>query len=221
MKKQERDQGVIDYFNTHVPVAETELTYENPFQLLVAVILSAQCTDKRVNLTTPGIFAKFPNPETMAQASFEDLFPLVRSISYPNNKTKHLIGMSQLLIDQFKGEVPMTIPELIQLPGVGRKTANVITSVIDQQPNMAVDTHVFRVSRRIGLVPMTASTPLAVEKELIKNIPSELVHKAHHWLILHGRYTCLARSPKCANCGMTEFCKYFEKETKKKDKLKA
>ena len=221
MKKQERYQGVIDYFNTHVPVAETELTYENPFQLLVAVILSAQCTDKRVNLTTPGIFAKFPNPETMAQASFEDLFPLVRSISYPNNKTKHLIGMSQLLIDQFKGEVPMTIPELIQLPGVGRKTANVITSVIDQQPNMAVDTHVFRVSRRIGLVPMTASTPLAVEKELIKNIPSELVHKTHHWLILHGRYTCLARSPKCANCGMTEFCKYFEKETKKKDKLKA
>ena len=221
MKKQERYQGVIDYFNTHVPVAETELTYENPFQLLVAVILSAQCTDKRVNLTTPGIFAKFPNPETMAQASFEDLFPLVRSISYPNNKTKHLIGMSQLLIDQFKGEVPMTIPELIQLPGVGRKTANVITSVIDQQPNMAVDTHVFRVSRRIGLVPMTASTPLAVEKELIKNIPSELVHKAHHWLILHGRYTCLARSPKCANCGITEFCKYFEKETKKKDKLKA
>ncbi len=221
MKKQERYQGVIDYFNTHVPVAETELTYENPFQLLVAVILSAQCTDKRVNLTTPGIFAKFPNPETMAQASFDDLFPLVRSISYPNNKTKHLIGMSQLLLDQFKGEVPMTIPELIQLPGVGRKTANVITSVIDQQPNMAVDTHVFRVSRRIGLVPMTASTPLAVEKELIKNIPSELVHKAHHWLILHGRYTCLARSPKCANCGMTEFCKYFEKETKKKDKLKA
>ncbi|MEY3538794.1 MAG: hypothetical protein RL188_211 [Bacteroidota bacterium] len=221
MKKQERYQGVIHYFNTHVPVAETELTYENPFQLLVAVILSAQCTDKRVNLTTPGIFAKFPNPETMAQASFDDLFPLVRSISYPNNKTKHLIGMSQLLLDKFKGEVPMTIPELIQLPGVGRKTANVITSVIDQQPNMAVDTHVFRVSRRIGLVPMTASTPLAVEKELIKNIPSELVHKAHHWLILHGRYTCLARSPKCANCGMTEFCKYFEKETKKKEKLKA
>ena len=221
MKKQERYQGVIDYFNTHVPVAETELTYENPFQLLVAVILSAQCTDKRVNLTTPGIFAKFPNPETMAQASFDDLFPLVRSISYPNNKTKHLIGMSQLLLDKFKGEVPMTIPELIQLPGVGRKTANVITSVIDQQPNMAVDTHVFRVSRRIGLVPMTASTPLAVEKDLIKNIPSELVHKAHHWLILHGRYTCLARSPKCANCGITEYCKYFEKETKKKEKLKA
>ena len=183
MKKQERYQGVIDYFNTHVPVAETELSYENPFQLLVAVILSAQCTDKRVNLTTPGIFAKYPNPETMAKASFEDLFPLVRSISYPNNKTKHLIGMSQLLLSNFNGEVPMTIDELVQLPGVGRKTANVITSVIDQQPNMAVDTHVFRVSRRIGLVPMTATTPLAVEKDLIKNIPSALVHKAHHCLL--------------------------------------
>jgi len=180
----------------------------------VAVILSAQCTDKRVNLTTPGIFKKYPNPETMSKASFDDLFPLVRSISYPNNKTKHLIGTSQLLISKFDGTVPMTIPELIQLPGVGRKTANVITSVIDQQPNMAVDTHVFRVSRRIGLVPMTATTPLAVEKGLIKNIPSELVHKAHHWLILHGRYTCLARSPKCDSCGITAFCKYNEKETK-------
>lgn len=220
MKKKERYQGVIDYFLEHVPVAETELAYDNPFQLLVAVILSAQCTDKRVNLTTPGIFAKYPNPETMSQASFDDLFPLVRSISYPNNKTKHLIGMSQLLLSKFTGEVPMTINELIQLPGVGRKTANVISSVIDQQPNMAVDTHVFRVSRRIGLVPMTASTPLAVEKDLIKNIPSALVHKAHHWLILHGRYTCLARSPKCETCGISHLCKYFEKETKKKEKLK-
>lgn len=220
MKKKERYQGVIDYFLEHVIVAETELAYDNPFQLLVAVILSAQCTDKRVNLTTPGIFAKYPNPETMSQASFDDLFPLVRSISYPNNKTKHLIGMSQLLLSKFTGEVPMTINELIQLPGVGRKTANVITSVIDQQPNMAVDTHVFRVSRRIGLVPMTASTPLAVEKDLIKNIPSALVHKAHHWLILHGRYTCLARSPKCETCGISHLCKYFEKETKKKEKLK-
>jgi endonuclease-3 len=151
----------------------------------------------------------------MSKASFDDLFPLVRSISYPNNKTKHLIGMSQLLMGSFNGEVPMTIDDLVKLPGVGRKTANVITSVIDQQPNMAVDTHVFRVSRRIGLVPMTAKTPLAVEKVLIKNIPSELVHKAHHWLILHGRYTCLARSPKCNSCGITEFCKYNEKETKK------
>ncbi len=221
MKKQARYQGVIDYFLANVPIAETELTYDNPFQLLVAVILSAQCTDKRVNLTTPGIFKKYPDPASMSKASFDDLFPLVRSISYPNNKTKHLIGMSQLLMNTFNGEVPMTIEDLVKLPGVGRKTANVITSVIDQQPNMAVDTHVFRVSRRVGLVPMTAKTPLAVEKDLIKNISAVLVHKAHHWLILHGRYTCLARSPKCDTCGITEFCKYFEKEMKKKeDKVK-
>ncbi len=221
MKKLERYQGVIDYFLENVPVAETELAYENPFQLLVAVILSAQCTDKRVNLTTPGIFKKYPNPKAMSKARFEDLFPLVKSISYPNNKTKHLIGTSQLLMSKFNGEVPMTIDELVQLPGVGRKTANVITSVIDQQPNMAVDTHVFRVSRRIGLVPMTARTPLAVEKVLIKNIPAALVHKAHHWLILHGRYTCLARSPKCTSCGISDFCRYYEKETKKKERLNA
>ncbi|MEY4456564.1 MAG: endonuclease III [Sediminibacterium sp.] len=214
MKKQERYKAVIDYFLEHVPVAETELYYENPFQLLVAVILSAQCTDKRVNLTTPSIFKKYPTPQKMAKASFDDLFPLIKSISYPNNKTKHLIGMSQLLLDNFKGEVPMTIQELVTLPGVGRKTANVITSVIDQQPNMAVDTHVYRVSRRIGLVPQTATTPLAVEKELIKNIPSELVHKAHHWLILHGRYACLARSPKCDQCGIQSYCKYYQKMNK-------
>jgi endonuclease-3 len=214
MKKQERYKAVIDYFLEHVPVAETELYYENPFQLLVAVILSAQCTDKRVNLTTPGIFKKYPTPQKMAKASFDDLFPLIKSISYPNNKTKHLIGMSQLLLDNFKGEVPMTIQELVTLPGVGRKTANVITSVIDQQPNMAVDTHVYRVSRRIGLVPQTATTPLAVEKDLIKNIPSELVHKAHHWLILHGRYACLARSPKCDQCGIQSYCKYYQKMNK-------
>jgi endonuclease-3 len=214
MKKQERYKAVIDYFLEHVPVAETELYYENPFQLLVAVILSAQCTDKRVNLTTPGIFKKYPTPQKMAKASFDDLFPLIKSISYPNNKTKHLIGMSQLLLDNFNGEVPMTIQELVTLPGVGRKTANVITSVIDQQPNMAVDTHVYRVSRRIGLVPQTATTPLAVEKALIKHIPSELVHKAHHWLILHGRYACLARSPKCDKCGIQSYCKYFQKMQK-------
>ena len=214
MKKQERYKAVIDYFLEHVPVAETELYYENPFQLLVAVILSAQCTDKRVNLTTPAIFKKYPTPQKMAKARFEELFPLVKSISYPNNKTKHLIGMSQLLLDHFNGEVPMTIQELVTLPGVGRKTANVITSVIDQQPNMAVDTHVYRVSRRIGLVPQTATTPLAVEKALIKHIPSELVHKAHHWLILHGRYACLARSPKCDECGIQSYCKYFQKMQK-------
>ena len=213
MKKQVRYQAVIDYFLEHVPVAETELTYENPFQLLVAVILSAQCTDKRVNLTTPGIFAKYPTPETMSKASFDDLFPLVRSISYPNNKTKHLIGMSQLLVDNFNAEVPLTVEQLITLPGVGRKTANVITSVVDKQPNMAVDTHVFRVSRRLGLVPMTATTPLAVEKALIKHIPTALVHTAHHWLILHGRYTCLARNPKCDSCGLLAFCKEGSKKS--------
>jgi len=209
MTKKERYQHILQYFQEHMPVAETELFYDNPFQLLVAVILSAQCTDKRVNLTTPAIFQKYPTPQKMAKASFEDLFPIIKSISYPNNKTKHLIGMSQLLLAQFGGEVPMTIPELIQLPGVGRKTANVITSVIDQQPNMAVDTHVYRVSRRLGLVPMTATTPLAVEKALIKQIPTALVHTAHHWLILHGRYTCLARSPKCEACGLSAFCKYY------------
>lgn len=211
MKKQERYQKVIEYFQEHVPVAETELMYENPFQLLVAVILSAQCTDKRVNLTTPAIFKKYPSPAKMAKASFDDLFPIIKSISYPNNKTKHLIGMSQRLMESYNGEVPMTIDALVTLPGVGRKTANVITSVIDQQPNMAVDTHVNRLSKRIGLVPQTATTPLAVEKELIKNIPSELVHKAHHWLILHGRYVCVARSPKCEMCGISTFCKYYAK----------
>ncbi|MDP4620108.1 MAG: endonuclease III [Sediminibacterium sp.] len=214
MTKKERYLEVLNYFQQQMPIAETELTYESPFQLLVAVILSAQCTDKRVNETTPSIFKKFPSPETMALAQFDDLFPLVKSISYPNNKTKHLIGMSQLLLKNFNGEVPMTIDVLVTLPGVGRKTANVITSVIDQQPNMAVDTHVYRVSRRIGLVPTTATTPLAVEKELIKHIPTQQVHTAHHWLILHGRYTCLARSPKCALCGILPFCKEGTKNKK-------
>lgn len=211
MIKKERYAKVLEYFQTHMPVAETELTYQNPFELLVAVILSAQCTDKRVNLTTPAIFKKYPTPQKMSKASFDDLFPLIKSISYPNNKTKHLIGMSQLLVSEFGGEVPMTIEALVRLPGVGRKTANVITSVWDNQPNMAVDTHVNRVSKRLGLVPMTATTPLAVEKVLIKSIPTELVHTAHHWLILHGRYTCLARSPKCDACGLQPYCKYFEK----------
>ena len=212
MIKKERYAKVLEYFQTHMPVAETELTYQNPFELLVAVILSAQCTDKRVNLTTPSIFEKYPTPETMAKANFEDLFPFIKSISYPNNKTKHLIGMSQLLLQNFNGEVPLTVESLVTLPGVGRKTANVITSVVDKQPNMAVDTHVYRVSRRIGLVPMTATTPLAVEKELIKHIPKALVHTAHHWLILHGRYTCLARSPKCNVCGLLSFCKEGQKK---------
>ena len=210
MTKKERYQKAIEYFLTNVPVAETELLYDNPFQLLVAVILSAQCTDKRVNLTTPAIFEQYPNAAKMAKASFDDLFPIIKSISYPNNKTKHLIGMANLLMTQFAGEVPMTVEALVQLPGVGRKTANVITSVIDKQPNMAVDTHVFRVSARLGLTT-NATTPLAAEKQLIKNIPAELVHTAHHWLILHGRYTCLARSPKCEECGLQAICKYYAK----------
>jgi endonuclease-3 len=210
MKRKERYAIVIDHFQQQIPEAETELLYDNPFQLLVAVILSAQCTDKRVNLTTPAIFREFPDPASMAATDFDTLFPIIKSISYPNNKTKHLIGMAQMLMHDFGGEVPMTVEELIKLPGVGRKTANVITSVIDQQPNMAVDTHVFRVSARLGLT-RGATTPLAAEKQLIQYIPEELVHKAHHWLILHGRYTCLARNPKCEACGLTSICLEFKK----------
>lgn len=216
MTKKERYNAVINYFLLHAPEAETELIYDNPFQLLVAVILSAQCTDKRINATTPSIFAAYPTPEAMSEASFENLFPLIKSISYPNNKTKHLLGMATKLITDFGGEVPMTVKELITLPGVGRKTANVITSVIDKQPNMAVDTHVFRVSARIGLTT-AAKTPEAAEKQLIKFFPDDLIHKAHHWLILHGRYVCVARSPKCDKCGITHACKYFAKNFQKAD----
>lgn len=209
MTKKERYQRVIQHFSETIPDAETELIYDNPFQLLVAVILSAQCTDKRVNMTTPALFARYPDPTTLAAATFDELFPLIRSISYPNNKTKHLIGMANMVLHDFKGNIPMTVEELVKLPGVGRKTANVITSVIDQQPNMAVDTHVFRVSKRLALVSEKASTPLAVEKELIRHIPKELIHRAHHWLILHGRYTCLARNPRCEQCGLKDMCKYY------------
>ncbi|GAB2828982.1 endonuclease III domain-containing protein [Ferruginibacter profundus] len=207
MTRKERYQFVIDYFLAHAPNAETELLFDSPFQLLVAVILSAQCTDKRVNLTTPFIFEKYPTAEALSKASFEELFPFIKSISYPNNKTRHLIGMANMLLEKFNGEVPMTVDELVQLPGVGRKTANVITSVIDQQPNMAVDTHVFRVSARIGLTT-NAKTPLAAEKQLIENFPAEYVYKAHHWLILHGRYVCTARNPKCSECGLKTACKF-------------
>jgi endonuclease-3 len=209
MTKKQRYEYILNWFQENVPEAETELLYDNSFQLLVAVILSAQCTDNRVNLTTPYIFAQYPDAPSLAQATFDDLFPIIRSISYPNNKTKHLIGMTQMLMEKFEGEVPHTVAELVQLPGVGRKTANVITSVIDAQPNMAVDTHVFRVSARIGLTT-NAKNPLQAELQLIKNIPKELVHIAHHWLILHGRYTCVARNPKCAECKITEACKYYQ-----------
>jgi len=217
MTKKQRYQFVIDFFLHHAPDAETELLYDNPYQLLVAVILSAQCTDKRVNMTTPAIFEKYPDAASLSKASFDELFPLIKSISYPNNKTKHLIGMANKLQEQFNGQVPLTVEELITLPGVGRKTANVITSVVDNQPNMAVDTHVFRVAARIGLT-VNAKTPLATEKQLVQHIPRELIHIAHHWLILHGRYICVARNPKCDKCGITAACKYYQKEVAPKKK---
>jgi endonuclease III len=213
MTKKERFQFVLGYFEEHNANAETELLYDNPYELLVSVILSAQCTDKRVNMTTPDIFRKYPNPKSLSRASFDDLFPFIKSISYPNNKTKHLIGMAQMLMEKFDGEVPLTVDELMQLPGVGRKTANVITSVVDKQPNMAVDTHVFRVSARIGLT-VNAKTPFATEKQLIALIPKELIHIAHHWLILHGRYVCVARNPKCDICGLKPACKYYAQHFK-------
>jgi endonuclease-3 len=209
MTKNERYQLVINYFEKNAPDAETELIYDNPFQLLVAVILSAQCTDKRVNLTTPSIFIKYPGPKELAAGNYEEIFQLIRSISYPNNKTKHLMGMARKLVEDFNSVVPMTVDELVTLPGVGRKTANVITSVIDGQPNMAVDTHVFRVSARIGLTS-AAKTPLSAEKQLIKNFPKAMIYRAHHWLILHGRYVCTARSPRCTSCGLKEACKFYK-----------
>jgi endonuclease-3 len=209
MTRKERFQFCIEYFEKNFPIAETELVYNNPYQLLVSVILSAQCTDKRVNMTTPAIFHKYPTVQKLAEATFDELFPFIKSISYPNNKTKHLIGMAKMVTENFSGKIPMTVEELMQLSGVGRKTANVITSVIDKQPNMAVDTHVFRVTARIGLT-VNAKTPLATEKQLIQFIPRELIHKAHHWLILHGRYICVARNPKCDECGLKPVCKYYQ-----------
>ena len=213
MTRKERYTFVIDYFQHHSPNAETELLYDGPYQLLVAVILSAQCTDKRVNMTTPSIFERYPDAFALSKATYDELFPLIKSISYPGNKTRHLLGMANLLVEKYNGEVPMTVDQLMELPGVGRKTANVITSVIDKQPNMAVDTHVFRVSARIGLT-VNAKTPLATEKQLIENIPTELVHLFHHWLILHGRYICLARNPRCEVCGLKPVCKYYNKVVK-------
>jgi len=210
MKKNERYQFVLEYFEKQMPVAETELNFENTYQLLVAVILSAQCTDKRINMVTPSLFRKFPDLKELSHADFDTVFDLIRSISYPNNKAKHLIGMAQMVMQDFNGIVPMTVEDLIKLPGVGRKTANVITSVIDHQPNMAVDTHVFRVSARIGLTT-NAKTPLATEKQLIKHIPKSKIYIAHHWLILHGRYICTARNPKCNQCEISSACNFFKK----------
>jgi endonuclease-3 len=211
MTKKKRFEYIIDYFSKHIPEPETELIYDNPYQLLVAVILSAQCTDKRVNMTTPALLEKYPDPKALSYATPEMVFPFIKSISYPNNKAKHLVGMGKMLMEKFKGEVPMTVEELVQLPGVGRKTANVITSVIDKQPNMAVDTHVFRVSARLGLT-IAAKNPLQAEQQLVKYIPTQLIHKTHHWLILHGRYTCLARLPKCSECGLKEICIFYKKK---------
>ncbi len=213
MTTRERFRFVYEYFQQTIPDPETELIYDNPYQLLVSVILSAQCTDKRVNQTTPAIFEKYPDAYALAKASIEDVYELIKSISYPNNKSKHLVGMGKMVVEKFNGQIPLTVSELVQLPGVGRKTANVITSVIDDQPNMAVDTHVFRVSRRIGLTK-NASTVLSTEKQLLKYTPTELVHKAHHWLILHGRYVCIARNPRCHECGLRPACKYFSKNVK-------
>ena len=207
MRTPERYSGILDYFRANVPVAESELVFDNPFQLLVAVILSAQCTDKRVNLVTPALFKAFPTPEALAAAEAEDIYPYIKSVSYPNNKAKNLAGMAKKLISDFAGEVPGDVDELMSLPGVGRKTANVIAAIIYNQPVIAVDTHVFRVSRRIGL--SRGTTPRAVELDLEKHIPEDIRPIAHHWLLLHGRYICTALSPKCEKCPLTAYCKYY------------
>lgn len=214
MIRKQRYELLVDHFENSNLALETELHYRTPFELLVAVVLSAQCTDKRVNLVTPTLFEAFPTAESMSRADFDLLYPLIKSISYPNNKTKHLLGLSKMLVDDFKNEVPLSTEELQKLPGVGRKTANVIVSVLDNQPTMAVDTHVFRVSKRMGLVTQKASTPLEVEKQLVKHFPEEAIHKAHHWLILHGRYICLARKPKCDECNVTTICRFFNLNNK-------
>lgn len=224
MTRKERYEVVLAWFEEHMPVAETELHYSTPFELLVAVILSAQCTDKRVNMITPRLFKQYPTAEIMARAEVEDIFELIRSVSYPNSKAKYLVSMAKMLVEQFGGEVPEEREQLMKLPGVGRKTANVIAAVVYHRPTMAVDTHVFRVANRIGLTT-NAKTPLETELTLIKYIPEALIPKAHHWLILHGRYICVARKPHCWECGLAPYCRYFaaqerkkKRETQQKDK---
>ncbi len=214
MRKAERYRLVIDRFEQMMPEAQTELHYDNPYQLLVAVILSAQCTDKRVNIITPPLFERFPTPEALAEASRDEVFELIKSCSYPNNKTTSLLGMARRLVDEFGGSIPDSIDDLMSLPGVGRKTANVILSVIFDKPAMAVDTHVFRVAERIGLTT-NSRNPLTTERELTSNIPAEKLARAHHWLILHGRYVCKARKPLCDECALTEYCRYYQSENKK------
>jgi len=213
--RKERYEVVLAWFEEHMPVAETELHYSTPFELLVAVILSAQCTDKRVNMITPRLFKQYPTAEIMARAEVEDIFELIRSVSYPNSKAKYLVSMAKMLVEQFGGEVPEEREQLMKLPGVGRKTANVIAAVVYHRPTMAVDTHVFRVANRIGLTT-NAKTPLETELTLIKYIPEVLIPKAHHWLILHGRYICVARKPHCWECGLAPYCRYFAAQERKK-----
>jgi endonuclease-3 len=214
MTKKERFEKVLEYFKNNKPLPETELIYRNPYELIVAVILSAQCTDKRVNIITPPLLERFPEPRDLASAETSEVYEYIKSCSYPNNKAKHLVGMAQKLVEEFDGIVPEDVQNLQKLPGVGRKTANVIASVVYNQPAMAVDTHVFRVSSRIGLTHR-AKNPLQAEKQLIQYIPEELIPKAHHWLILHGRYVCTARNPKCPECGIKEYCKYYQQQIKK------
>ncbi len=213
MKKAERFKYVIEYFSEHKPVAETELRYSNPYQLIVAVILSAQCTDKRVNIITPEFFKRFPVPEALALASREEVYQYIKSCSYPNNKAKNLIGMAKSLVEKYDNKVPADVADLMKLPGVGRKTANVIASVVYNKPALAVDTHVFRVSARIGLTT-NAKNALESEKQLLRYIPEDKVAIAHHWLILHGRYICKAKNPKCEECPLTVACKYYKKTYK-------
>lgn len=213
MTLKERYQGVIEWFTNNMPVAETELHYDSPFQLLVAVILSAQCTDKRVNMITPALFEAYPTPEKMAAATPEEVFEYIKSVSYPNNKSKHLVGMARRLLDEFGGVIPSEVEELQKLPGVGRKTANVVASVVFNKEAMAVDTHVFRVSNRIGLTNHS-KTPFETERTLVKNIPGHLLPIAHHWLILHGRYVCTARKPNCLECGIRKYCKSYNPDFK-------
>lgn len=215
MTLKQRYEAVVSWFQQTMPTAETELHYSNPYELLVAVILSAQCTDKRINMVTPGFFKVFPTAEALSLATPEEIFPLIKSVSYPNNKAKSLAGMARALMENFGGEVPDNIDDLLTIPGVGRKTANVMLSVVWGKAAMAVDTHVFRVSERIGLT-INSKNPLETERTLVKNIPDELIATAHHWLILHGRYVCKARRPDCLNCGLTRACRYFTANTESK-----
>ena len=211
MTTKARFENILAWFEANMPIAESELVFANPFQCLVAVMLSAQCTDKRVNMVTPALFAAYPTPESLAKATSDEVFEYVKSVSYPRSKSEHLVQMAQRLVEVYHGDVPDTIEDLQTLQGVGRKTANVVCAVIWNQPTMAVDTHIFRVSERLGLTT-NSKNPLQTEKQLVKYIPASVIPKAHHWLLLHGRYVCQARKPKCEGCGIREFCRFFNKK---------